>query len=296
MSDSGLGISDEGFGGGFERFPCVLKPLGLSGSRGVIRANDSREFGAAFARIRALLSRPQVRAARTGLEDEILVEDYIDGREYALEGVLTEGALRVFAIFDKPDPLEGPFFEETIYITPSHLSAEAQAGIADHVRRASRALGLTHGPIHAECRIAPDRTVYVLEVAARPIGGLCSRVLTFVGAAASWEEVLLLHAVGRPIAVVAREAGGAAVMMIPIPSRGIYKGVDGEADARAVPGVTEIRITAKTGQLLETLPEAGSYLGFIFAKGETPHTAEAAVRNAHARLTFTISKEFTVHS
>jgi biotin carboxylase len=296
MSDAGLGMRDERFGGGFGAFPCVLKPLGLSGSRGVIRANDSREFGAAFERIRALLLRPQVRAARTGLEDEILVEDYIDGREYALEGVLTKGALQVFAIFDKPDPLDGPFFEETIYVTPSHLSAEVEAAVADHVRRASHALGLTHGPIHAECRIARDRTVYVLEVAARPIGGLCSRVLTFVGAAASLEEVLLLHALGQPIADVARESSGAAVMMIPIPSRGIYKGVEGEADARAVPGVTDIRITAKTGQLLETLPEAGSYLGFIFAKGETPHTAEAAVRNAHARLRFTVSKAFTVHS
>jgi biotin carboxylase len=282
--------------GGPAPFPVVLKPLGLSGSRGVIRANDPREFDAAFERIRALLARPQVRAARTGLEDAILVEGYIDGREYALEGVLTDGALRVFAIFEKPDPLEGPFFEETIYVTPSHLSAEVQAGVADHVRRASHALGLTHGPIHAECRIAPDGSVYVLEVAARPIGGLCSRVLTFVGAAASLEEVLLLHAVGRPIADITRESGGAAVMMIPIPSRGMYKGVAGEADAREVPWVTDIRITAKAGQLLETLPEAGSYLGFIFAKADTPHAAEAAVRSAHARLTFAISKELTVDS
>lgn len=296
MRDSGLGIRDQGF-------PCVLKPLGLSGSRGVIRANDPIAFEAAVSRIGALLARPQVRAARTGLEDEILVEDYVDGFEYALEGVLTDGALRVFAIFDKPDPLDGPFFEETIYVTPSRLPAVAQARVADHVQRASRALGLSHGPIHAECRITADGVVYVLEVAARPIGGLCSRVLTFTGArggpgqaAGSLEEVLLQHAVGQPIGAYTREDAAAAVMMIPIPSRGIYKGVEGEAEARHVPGITGIQITAKIGQLLETLPEAGSYLGFIFARGATSAGAEASVRAAHHRLVFAVSRELAVGS
>lgn len=284
-------------------YPCVLKPLGMSGSRGVIRANTSEEFAAAFDRIRALLARPQVGAARAGLEDQILVEQYIDGGEFAIEGVLTHGALEIFAIFDKPDPLEGPFFEETIYVTPSRLASAAQTSIADHVRRASVALGLWHGPIHAECRVTPDGTVYVLEVAARPIGGLCSRVLTFTGgrrspegeeAAASLEEVLLEHAVGRSIAGYAREAAAAAVMMIPIPSRGWYKAVEGEAAARAVDGVTDIRITAKVGQLLETLPEAGSYLGFIFARGTTARRAEESVRAAHTALTFDIGREVAV--
>ena len=287
-------------------FPMVLKPLGLSGSRGVIRANDRDEFDAAFERIRALLARPQVRAARTGLDDEILVEEYIDGREYALEGVLTEGALRVFALFDKPDPLAGPFFEETIYVTPSRAPATTQALIVEHVARASRAMGLSHGPIHAECRVTPDQTVYVLEVAARPIGGLCSRVLRFQQPASpkreqsstreGWglEHVLLQHAVGQSIAHCAREDAAAAVMMIPIPGRGLYKGVAGEDEARAVPGMTDVRITAKVGQLLEALPEAGSYLGFLFAHGATPAGAEASVRHAHRALTFDIAREVKV--
>ena len=289
-------------------YPVVLKPVGLSGSRGVIRANDRREFDAAFERIRALMARPQVRAARSGLEDEILVEEYIDGREYAVEGVLTAGALRVFALFDKPDPLEGPFFEETIYVTPSRAPAATQARIVDHVKRATQALGLSHGPVHAECRVTRDGSVYVLEAAARPIGGLCSRVLAFEGGQPAspkreqvstregWglEHVLLRHAVGQSIAPFVREAAAAAVMMIPIPSRGMYKGVSGEDEARAVPGVTEVRITAKPGQLLETLPEAGSYLGFIFARGATAEEAEAAVRAAHQQLRFAISRELAV--
>lgn len=276
-------------------FPCVVKPLGLSGSRGVIRADSPGEFDQAVKRIRALLQRKDVRSVRAGLEDEILVEGFIPGREYALEGVLTGGVLQVFAIFDKPDPLDGPFFEETIYTTPSGLSEAMQADLTEQVQRGTRALGLRHGPVHAECRIGPEGIV-VLEIAARPIGGLCSRALRFetrgqppfqTGGCPSFslEDVLLRHALGDDVGSYVRETQPAAVMMIPIPKRGIYKSVSGEADARTVPGIEEIRITAKTDQLLEPLPEAGSYLGFIFARGTD---AEGAVRLAQRRLTFTV--------
>jgi len=304
-------------------YPCVLKPVGLSGSRGVIRANDPHEFAAAFQRIRALLARPDVRATRAGLEDEILIESFIPGREFAIEAVATHGRLRVFAIFDKPDPLDGPFFEETIYVTPSRASELVQRAIVSAVERSAEALGLRHGPVHAECRVADDGRVFVLEVAARPIGGLCSRVLRFGGpertarrgrpettvlrggserAGApgeqrwSLERVLLEHAVHRPIDHYEREPNAAAVMMVPIPGRGLLKGVAGEGDARAVPGVDDVRITAKRDQLLEPLPEAGSYLGFIFGRGSTPADAERAVREAHARLRFDIASPIPITS
>jgi hypothetical protein len=293
------------------RYPCVLKPVGLSGSRGVIRANNEDEFVAAFGRIRALLDRPQVRSARTGFEDQLLVERYIDGREFAVEGVMTHGLLRAFAIFDKPDPLEGPFFEETIYVTPSSLDGDAQARLIDRVARGAQALGLSHGPIHAECRVTDGGEVYVLEIAGRPIGGLCSRVLTFQRTSltsafrlppsdsgpptsASLEEVLLHHAIGESAEEWMREADAAAVMMIPIPARGMLKGISGEDEARRVPGVTDLRITAKIGQVLEPLPEAGSYLGFIFARGDRAADAERAVREAHAKLTIEIAREIVV--
>jgi len=285
-------------------FPVVLKPVGLSGSRGVIRANDEREYAAAFERIRALMSRPEVRASRTGLEDMMLVERYIDGREYAVEGVLTRGSLKVFTVFDKPDPLEGPFFEETIYVTPTAVDPAVLARIVDHVARGAAALGLRHGPIHAECRVTAAGEVFVLEIAGRPIGGLCSRVLSFRAppssstaglGRSSLEAVLLRHAIGESIDGWEREPEGAAVMMIPIPGRGMLKGLSGEEAARAVHGVTDVRITAKIGQLLETLPEAGSYLGFIFARAATGGDAERAVREAHAKLTFEIAAEITVN-
>jgi biotin carboxylase len=273
-------------------FPCVLKPLGLSGSRGVIRADSRAELATAFDRIARLLARADVRAARTGLEDVVLIERFIPGRELAIEGVLSAGVLQVFAIFDKPDPLDGPFFEETIYVTPSSLDPPGAAGLVSTIQQATGALGLVHGPVHAECRLGADG-IFVLEVAARPIGGLCSKALRFAGGT-SLEHVLLRHAIGQDVSASTREAGASAVMMIPIPKRGMLKRVDGEDAARAVRHVEDVHITARLGQLLEPLPEAGSYLGFIFARGESARDVDAAVRAAHARLQFTIDSTIDV--
>jgi biotin carboxylase len=273
-------------------FPCVLKPLGLSGSRGVIRADSPAEWAAAFDRISALLARVDVRAARSGLENLVLVERFIAGREFAVEGVLTDGTLQVFTIFDKPDPLDGPFFEETIYVTPSSLDRASQRQVVSTIQEAVDALGLWHGPVHAECRVGPGG-IFVLEVAARPIGGLCSKALRFVDGS-SLEHVLLRHAIGEDITTSARETMASAVMMIPIPRRGWLKRVDGEQQARAVPNVEDVRITAKPGQLLEPLPEAGSYLGFIFARATSTTAADAAVRAANAQLSFAIEPAIEV--
>jgi hypothetical protein len=276
------------------RFPCVVKPLGLSGSRGVMRANSAAELDAALARLEALLSRKDVRASRSGLEHTMLIEGFIEGREFAVEGVLTRGAFQAFAIFDKPDPLDGPFFEETIYVTPSALPAGKQQTVLDHVQRAASALGLTDGPVHAECRLGPGG-VFVLEVAARPIGGLCSKVLRFGDERpASLEDVLLRHATGGDVTHDVRETHAAGVMMIPIPKRGILKKVEGIDAAAGVPGIEEVRITAKRDQLLEPLPEAGSYLGFIFSRAPDPASVVCALKSAHARLRFHIATSIGV--
>jgi biotin carboxylase len=271
------------------QYPVVLKPVALSGSRGVIRADTPTQLVAAFQRVSTLLSRFDIRAQRSGSEGELLIESFIPGHEYAIEGVVTEGRVSAFAVFDKPDPLDGPFFEESIYVTPAATSAETERAILDAVQGATSALGLRHGPVHAECRVNPDG-VYVLEVAARPIGGLCSRVLRFSsgGELRSLEWVLLQHALGHDVSRESRETEAAAVMMIPIPCRGVYKGVSGEDAARLVPFVEDVQITAKLDQLLETLPEAGSYLGFIFARAPRPAQVEAAVREAHRRLAFAV--------
>jgi biotin carboxylase len=274
------------------RYPCVVKPLGLSGSRGVMRANTPAELDRAIARLRALLSRKDVRAIRTGLDGAILVEGFIDGREFAIEGVMTEGVFRAFAVFDKPDPLDGPFFEETTYVTPSDLPLTGQQSVIDQVARAARSLGLVHGAVHAECRVSAHG-VFMLEVAARPIGGLCSKALRFSAhgksGEATLEDVLLRHAIGEDVSRYAREARAAGVMMIPIPARGMLKRVHGIDAAAAVPGIEEVRMTAKTGQLLEPLPEGASYLGFIFARGSDSPSVVGALKDAHARLRFEIT-------
>jgi biotin carboxylase len=279
---------------GCARYPAVVKPLSLSGSRGVIRADSPEQLVDAFTRVRTLLERPDVRAMRIDTDRTVLVEGYIAGREYAVEGLLTAGAFRALAVFDKPDPLDGPFFEETVYVTPARLArAEADLMVAE-IARAVRALGLTHGAVHAECRLTADG-VFVLEVAARPIGGLCSRVLRFGRSGdISLEELLLRHACGEDVSGLRREPRAAAVMMVPIPKRGIFKRVEGVEDARAVRGIEEVQITARPDQLLEPLPEAASYLGFIFARAEEAGEAERAVREAHARLTFRIDAPLPV--
>jgi len=277
-------------------FPVVLKPLALSGSRGVIRADDARGFVTAFERVRQLMKGTDVRVEREQAHEALLVESFIAGREFAVEGVMTAGTFRAFAIFDKPDPLDGPFFEETLYVTPSRASQGVQQRILDGVAAAASAIGLRHGPLHAECRVN-ESGVFVLEVAARPIGGLCSRALPFVRSGesgVSLEEVLLRHAVGEDIADCELERGASGVMMIPIPERGVYKGIQGVDEARAVPGVTDIRMTAKPDSMLVPLPEGRSYLGFVFARGGDPEMVEHALRSAHSKLRFTIEREIPV--
>jgi biotin carboxylase len=283
-------------------YPAVLKPLALSGSRGVMRVNDEQEFLDAFERLGALLQSPDVRIEQDAAHGAALIEAFIPGAEYAVEGVLTRGAFTVFAIFDKPDPLDGPFFEETIYVTPSRQSPAQQQRIVDTVAAAARALGLHHGPIHAECRVN-DSGVYILEVAARPIGGLCSKALRFMppgdgtgNTMVSLEEVLLRHALGEEVSGYRREAAASAVMMLPIPRRGVYRGVHGVEDAQRIVGIDEVRITAKPDAAIVPLPEGRSYLGFLFAHGETAGVAERTLREAHARLRFVIEKEIAVIS
>jgi ATP-grasp domain-containing protein/L-aminoacid ligase-like protein len=295
-------------------FPMVVKPLALSGSRGVMRVDDERGLAAALSRIRNLLGAADIRAERHEAHKLVLAEQFIEGREFAVEGLISRGSLDVLAIFDKPDPLDGPFFEETLYITPSQAASDTQANIARTVTDAANALGLYHGPVHAECRVN-SRGVFVLEVAARPIGGLCARALRFVhrerpdgtttpgatgqsaapaGAETSFEELLLRHALGEASTQWQREATASGVMMIPIPKRGIYRGAAGIDEARAVPGIVDVRLTAKLDQALVPLPEGASYLGFIFARASRPSDVDQALRTAHGRLTFTIDPELRV--
>jgi biotin carboxylase len=273
-------------------FPVVVKARRLSASRGVIRADDPEALMRAVSWVRAI----QARADRDAQSLGLVVEDFIPGREYALEGFLRGGALTTLALFDKPDPLEGPYFEETLYITPSRLPQALQERIHQEAARACRAAGLVTGPVHAEVRIN-DQGIWLLEVAARSIGGLCARVLDHL-LGMSLEELILRQALAEPFPSLPAgteamgEGGAAGVMMIPIPRRGIYRGLEGLAGAQSVPGVTGVAITAQPGQIVAPPPDGASYLGFIFARAPSPADAEMALRLAHGRLRFDIRPEY----
>ncbi len=279
------------------QYPCVAKPLSLSASQGVVRANSRDEFIAAAVRIRRLLESPEIRATREPNLDQFLVEGYIPGREVAVEGLLTGGALRILALFDKPDPLEGPYFEETIYVTPSRLSTSQLREIERCAADAARALGLFHGPIHAEFRVNDDG-IWPLEVAPRPIGGLCTRALRFSRDANTppigLEELLLRHALELPGGDYPREQSASGVQMIPVPKSGVLEKIDGEDAARGIPGITALEITARLHDYIAAWPEGSSYLGFLFARAETPEEVESAIRTAHAKLNFTLTPRLPV--
>ena len=270
-------------------FPVVVKARRLSGSRGVIRADDAGALLRAVNWVRAIQSRADRDAEELGL----IIEDFIAGREYALEGSLDRGELTTFALFDKPDPLDGPYFEETLYVTPSRLPEAVQARIHEEVARACRVAGLAIGPVHAEVRVN-DRGIWILEIAARSIGGLCGRVLTH-SLGMSLEELILRQVVAEslPISLAnVRQGAAAGVMMIPIPRRGIYHGLEGLAAAQSVTGITGVSITAEPGQIVAPPPDGASYLGFIFSRAASPAEAETALRGAHRRLRFDIRPEY----
>jgi len=278
-------------------FPCVLKPLSLSASQGVVRANNREEFLAGTIRLKHLLDSPELRATHEPGLDRMLVESYLPGREVAVEGLITEAEPRILAIFDKPDPLEGPYFEETIYVTPSRFPVREQQAIEKSFLDSVRALGLTHGPVHAEFRLNDDG-VWPIELAPRPIGGLCAQALRFkisgTAEVIGLEELLLRHALNLQGASAEREPAASGVMMIPVPHSGILEKVDGEEEASRVPGIAKLEITARLHDYIAAWPEGSSYLGFLFARADDPASVEASLRQAHATLHFTLTPRLPV--
>jgi biotin carboxylase len=268
-------------------YPCVVKPVFLSTSRGVMRADNESDFVEVVRRLVRIVSDSTLAQRGGTLAREALVEEFISGFEVAVEGLVTDGNFRMLAIFDKPDPLDGPFFEETIYVTPSRLESDVQRQIVETTAAATRAMALTKGPVHAELRVN-EKGSWVIEVAARAIGGLCSRAVRF-DAGMSLEELIIRHALGEDVGHLERERQAAGVMMIPIPRAGTLREVRGVDAAKAVPEVEDVIISAHISQELLPPPEGASYLGFIFSRANTPDQVEAALRDAHSRLEFIIS-------
>ena len=258
-------------------FPCVAKPISLSASRGVIRADNFKELKQALRRIKEIL----IKEYGTGQTFKALIEDYVPGTEHALEGYLSSRKLETICLFDKPDPLEGPYFEETYYVTPSRLSASVQNEIASVIDKTCNILGLTVGPIHAEVRVDGEQ-IWVLEIAARTIGGDCARLFE-LATNTGLEEYILCKAAGKRTSTIELNQA-AGVLMIPVPSNGIVRRVEGVTNAQAVEHVLEIRLNVREGQMLTMWPEGDLYPGFLFARGESPEQVENALRTAHSHL------------
>lgn len=281
-------------------YPCVLKPLSLSASQGVVRVNNREEFLSGAARLKRLLDSPEIRATREANLDQMLAEGYLEGKEVAVEALLMDGELRILTIFDKPDPLEGPFFEESIYVTPSRLMATQQQAIEASLLSCVRALGLSHGPVHGEFRLN-EQGVWPIEIAPRPIGGLCSRALQFeapgIKGKFGLEELLLRHALGMcgsDLSLMKRESQASGVMMIPVPQSGILEKVEGFEEVLATPGIVGLEITARLHDFVAAWPEGSSYLGFLFAKAAEAREVEDALRQAHGKLHFTLNPRLPV--
>jgi len=267
-------------------YPCVVKPVFLSTSRGVMRANNVGELEDALRRLDNIVSDPKIARRGGTLARKALVERFIPGFEVAVEGLITDGQFRTLAIFDKPDPLYGPFFEETIYVTPSRLELAVQRKIVETTAEATRAMGLTKGPVHAELRVNQEGP-WIIEVAARAIGGLCSQALKFNGDI-SLEEVIIKNAIGESTSAIQRESSAAGVMMVPIPRAGTLREVLGLDAAKTVPFIEDVVISAHITQKIQPPPEGASYLGFIFSRADTPDQVERALREAHSNLEFVI--------
>ena len=275
-----------------------MKPLSLSASQGVMRIDNAEALEAGLQRIKKMLERSDESRGEVLSKQEIIIEGYIPGREVAVEGLMTHGRLDILTVFDKPDPLEGPYFEETIYVTSDEDNGLERERLCDVVCESVRAIGLKNGPIHAECRIN-EQGIFVLEVAARPIGGLCSRMLRFDSPgreSLSHESLILNHAAGRSVASYKRESCVSAVMMIPIKHDGHLKNVEGVARAKNIEWIEDLIITAKLGQHLRQPPDGGSYLGFIFSRGNSQKTVIHALRTAYAALSFEIVPHLDVTS
>ena len=259
-------------------FPAVVKPTRLSGSRGVIRVNTAEELDEAIDRIDDINRHSNMDTPDIG----VLLEQYLEGSEHALEAIMEEGELRTLAIFDKPDPLQGPYFAETIYVTPSCLSKDTQMEYQRQVQMICWQAGILNGPVHAEARIHHG-TVTLLEVAPRSIGGSCGKVLRHA-LGMSLEELILRCALGEALPDIDHSGPAAGVMMLPVPAAGIFNDIDGIEDAQALPGIEAVEVSARPGDRVLPLPEESTYLGFVFASGESPEFVVSALREARDRL------------
>lgn len=272
--EPGSAIDDRGVG-----YPAVAKPLNRSAGQGVIRVDTPDELSAAVPRIRSIIGDQQA---------PILVESFLGGDELAVEGLVRGGELAVLALFDKPGRATGPYFPETILVTPSRLPGPVQSEATRVAQRAVEAVGIEHGPVHIEV-MADEGKVSVIELAARSIGGLCSRSLNFGLMGTTLETLVLRNTLGLDKPELQRERAASGVLMIPIPRSGTLEAVNGIDRVREIEGITGVDLTIQPGSRVMSPPEGDRYLGFVFARGDTPDQVQSTLTRADALIDVKVS-------
>lgn len=271
-------------------YPVVIKPLMLSGSRGVIRANNEAEFITAVEILKDIVA----QEPGSGYEQShFLVEEFLQGDEVALDGFMQQGKLIPLALFEKPEPLNGPYFEESYYITPDRHNPTTQQQIWQEVERCCHAYGITHGPIHAEARLT-SKGIVLLEMASRTIGGQCAQLLEYTLGCTLEEVIMRLMCMETPTTTTPEQHAG--VLMIPIPEKGLLKRIEGLTEAQQIKHITSVELFIQPGYEMVPLPQGSSYLGFIFARAKTFKATFEALRLAHSKLRFIAGQQWTIEA
>jgi hypothetical protein len=211
-------------------------------------------------------------------ENELIIEEFIEGDEYAFEGILIDSKLSKFVVFEKPLAFVEPYFEESIYITPSNLSNEIIESVHKRLQKACQKLGLTNGPIHAEFKIS-NNEVFLIEINPRMIGGLCSRCLSFGLFKQSLEELILLSFSTGKFKKVELLSNYVGVLMLPVPKSGKFISIN-HNEIMKIENVSSVDITVSKNTLLQMPPNGERYLGFVFSQGENKSVVMRALESA----------------
>ncbi len=245
----------------------VLKPIYGTASKSVLKINNVEK------------NKEQIeKLMQDCFDQDLVIEEYIDGKEYALEGTIINSELKKIVIFDKPVEYKHPYFEESIYITPSELSSEAEKRVVSIVDKACKKIGLEDGPVHVEFKINENQ-IFIIEINPRMIGGLCSRCLSFGLFKVSLEEIILHAFMNNELKNIELLNNYVGVLMIPTPKSGKFISINKE-ELENIPNISNVEITVPEGSDLLEPPYGDKYLGFAFSQGIDKKTVNESLLTA----------------
>ena len=239
-----------------ENGTSVLKPIYGTASKSVIKVESFQENKAEVEKLMQDCS-----------DQDLIIEEFVDGSEYALEGNLINSELNKIVIFDKPINYKEPYFEESIYIAPTEIPDKTQKEIVNLIGKACKKLGLENGPVHVEFKIH-NKEIFIIEINPRMIGGLCSRCLSFGLFKTSLEEIALHAFLNNELKSIDLLSNFVGVLMIPTPISGKFISIN-KNELESIPNVSGVEITVSENSNLLEPPFGDKYLGFVFSQGDS---------------------------